>query len=213
MKLVIASAALLALSASSWIAGTNSRAATQRGLDAWAKGDYAAAVEAFAEADRLKPGPETALNRGTAEIAAGQTAAGIEHLSPVVGTGELGERALFNRGTGALIAGDAQRAIPDLIEYLRRHPADAAAKKNLELALRRADEQSRQQQSQQQRQQRQRQRENQEGSSAAQQQKDGDRQKPGSVDAESLLRSVAQQEREELSRMRRAGRERNTVGW
>ena len=119
------------------------------------------------------------------------------------------------------MAGDLTRAIGDLTEYLRRNPADANAKRNLELALRKNDERERQRRQQQRQQQQQQQQQQQEQQRSQGRNEGGEkgreggeqRQRAGDIDAESLLRSVAQQEKEELSRMRRAGRERSGVGW
>ncbi|MHB0969015.1 MAG: tetratricopeptide repeat protein [Thermoanaerobaculia bacterium] len=215
MKTILAGVALFALTASPWLATTNSRAATKRGMEAWEKNDAAAAVRAFGEAERLDKTKESAANLATAEIAAGEYATGLERLAPLVDDPDVGRRALYNRGTGALLSGDLSRAIDDLSEYLRREPADVSAKRNLELALRRNDERQRQRQ-QQRRQQEQQQRERGEdkGEGEGKGREEGEQsQRPGDIDAESLLRSVAQQEKEELSRMRRAGRERSGIGW
>jgi Ca-activated chloride channel family protein len=218
VKPLLATVTLVALAASPWFATTNSRAATKRGMAAWEKNDAAAAARAFAEAEKLAHSKESAANLATAEIAAGSYAAGLERLAPLVDDASVGRRALYNRGTGALMAGDLARAIGDLTEYLRRNPADANAKRNLELALRKNDERERQRQ-QQQRQKEQQQKQQQQRSEGkdegGKKGREGEepQQRDGDIDAESLLRSVAQQEKEELSRMRRAGRERSGVGW
>lgn len=220
MKPLLAAVTLFALAASPWLATTNSRAATKRGVAAWEKNDAAAAARAFAEAETLAHSKESAANLATAEIAAGDYAAGLERLAPLVDDPAVGRRSLYNRGTGALMAGDLTRAIGDLTEYLRRNPADANAKRNLELALRRNDERERQRrqqqrQQEQQQQQQQEQQRSQGGDEGGEKGREGGEQpqRAGDIDAESLLRSVAQQEKEELSRMRREGRERSGVGW
>lgn len=215
MKTLLAGVAVFALAASPWLATTNSRAATKRGIEAWEKNDAASAVRAFAEAERLDHSKQSAANLATAEIAAGDYVAGLERLAPLVDDPDVGRRALYNRGTGALMSGELTRAIGDLSEYLRREPADVNAKRNLELALRRNDEGQRQRQQQQrQQEQQQQQQKNGEGEGDGKGREGGEQsQRPGDIDAESLLRSVAQQEKEELSRMRRAGRERRGIGW
>jgi hypothetical protein len=116
--------------------------------------------------------------------------------------------ALYNRGTSALGAKAYDSAIRDYVDVLKLRPNDAATKRNIEIAraLKRAMEQQ------------QRQRQGSGGpkpqSQKPQPQANGERpEKQGETDLDALLRSVQQQEKEELSRMHRAKGEKLRVGW
>lgn len=204
MMRAIAIVVLLALPA--WWSDTNSYAAHARGIKAWAKQEYAAAAAAFDRARKASPSSIGAFNLGTAEIAAGQRERGSAHLEEAVRDSSLRADALFNRGNSALAAKALDHAVRDYIEALKANPAHAAAKRNLEIALRRraaaeraasGGEKSR------------------EGQSEGQQQpaaSPGERRQPGEVDMQALLRSVQQQEQEELRRMKGRAAE-GRVGW
>src|SRR5207253_1214145 len=120
-----------------------------------------------------------------------------------------------NRGNSALAAKAFDYAIRDYVDTLKLRPSDANAKRNLEIALQRQQQQEEQQKKQQQQQQ--------QGGGKQQQpqqpqpkpgQGNKDEQKPKSdPNVEALLRSVQQQEREELARMNRPRPERLRVGW
>jgi Ca-activated chloride channel family protein len=115
--------------------------------------------------------------------------------------------AYFNRGNSALAAKSFDHAIRDYIDALKANPAHAAAKRNLEIALARRDSQHQEGSKGNQ---------NQDSPSKQQQQKPqpGGKQQPkqGDVDLDALLRSVQQQEQDELRRMKgKAGEGR--VGW
>ncbi len=202
---------LLAVAVPAWWQATNSHAAASRGARAYEGKQYSKAAEAFGEARRLAPSPRAAFNLATAEIAAGQREQGSARMAEALRDPALRADALFNRGNSALAAKAVDHAVRDYIEALKANPNHAAAKRNLEIALHRRDEQQRQQaaaggqqdqkgQSQQQPQQ--------------QQPSPQGQQKPqaGQVDLETLLRSVQQQEQEELRRMRGKASE-GRVGW
>lgn len=187
---------------SEWWRDTNSHAANARGVREWANNEYAAAAAAFAKAG----GSATAaFNLGTAEIAAGDHREGAADLKAAVKDPQLRADALFNRGNAALAAKDLDRAVADYVQALRSNPAHTAAKRNLEIALRRsaaeraASGQRRSQEGQQQGEQQQR------SPNEGQQQ-------AGTMDLEALLRSVRQQEQEELRRMKGTAGE-GHVGW
>lgn len=195
---------------------TNSRAATARGIKAFAAGNFDAAANDFAEAERLRPTTWTALNRGTAEVAAGRIDSGVAALSRAAADPAIREQALFNRGTAMLAARNFDRAVADLEETLRLNPSNIRAKRNLEIALQN------------------KQREEGAGGGAQQpstdpQQQAGSQQQAnaggtpqqpnpapqgGRPSVEAILESVAQQEREELRRLRQRGRgERRVTTW
>ena len=202
---------LLAFAAPAWWHATNSHAAASRGARSYEGQQYAAAAKSFAEAQRLAPSPRSAFNLGTAEIAAGQREQGSARMTDALRDPSLRADAFFNRGNSALAAKALDYAVRDYVEALKANPNHAAAKRNLEIALRRRDEQQRQQAAAggQQDQKGQSQQQPQQPQPSPQGQ-----QKPqaGQVDLETLLRSVQQQEQEELRRMRGKATE-GRVGW
>lgn len=198
--------AILAISIASFLRESNSHAAADRGEKAYAGSKYAAAMDAYAEAQKLAPSPRGAYNLGTSQIAAGDRERGSATLSEAMKDPALRADALFNRGNSALAAKAFDHAVADFTEALRLRPSDAAAKRNLEIAL------VRQQQAQR------------SGASGEQnespnkpddkeqQKQQAPQPKQGDIDLEALLRSVQQQEQEELRRMKaRAGEAK--VGW
>ncbi|HEX8408993.1 MAG TPA: hypothetical protein VF883_09025 [Thermoanaerobaculia bacterium] len=190
---------------------TNSRAATSRGRKAFEEKRYAEAAQAFAKAHELAPSARTAFNLGTAQIAAGQRLEGAATLDAVVKDPELRADALYNRGNGALAAKALDHAVRDYTDALRANPRHAAAKRNLEIALTRRRQQQQQQQSQQNQQQQQQGQTPQKPQPAPSQ---GQQQpKPGQLDLEALLRSVQQQEQDELRRMKARSSSDGRVGW
>lgn len=198
-------AALLVL-ASLW-GEVGSRIASTRGADAFAKKEYGEAVTQFRRANELAPSPQNAFNLGTAQIAAGQREQGSATLAAAMKDPALRADALYNRGNSALAAKALDHAIRDYADALRANPQHSAAKRNLEIALQRHQQQQRNASSSQR---------NQQGQGQQQQQQQtpaqGKPQPKGQVDLEALLRSVQQQEADELRRMKgKAGEAR--VGW
>jgi len=203
---VITLIVLAGFSLTSWWHESNSHAASRRGVVAYENQQYTAAVEAFGEAQSLAPSPRGAFNLGTAQIAAGQREQGSTTLAEAIKDPALRADALFNRGNSALAAQAFDHAIRDYIDALRAQPNHAAAKRNLEIALRRRDSSRRGDSSDQQ---------NQQSPSQQQQQQsptEGQRPETGELDLDALLRSVQQQEHEELRRMKSKASE-PKVGW
>lgn len=184
-----------------------SRIASTRGADAFEKKEYAKAVEHFRRAQELAPSPQNAFNLGTAEIAAGQREQGSTTLAAAMKDPALRADALYNRGNSALASKALDHAIRDYTDALRANPQHAAAKRNLEIALQKKQQQQRNSQS------------NSGGGQGKNQQQQqqpkpaqGQQQPKGQLDMEALLRSVQQQEQDELRRMKgKAGEAR--VGW
>ena len=184
-----------------------SRIASARGADAFEKKEYAKAVEQFRRAQELAPSPQNAFNLGTAQIAAGQREQGSATLGAAMKDPALRADALYNRGNSALAAKALDHAIRDYADALRANPHHAAAKRNLEIALQKKEQQRRNSQASQ---------GGDKGKNQQQQQKpqpaQGQQQPKGQMDMEALLRSVQQQEQDELRRMKgKAGEAR--VGW
>ena len=186
---------------------TNAHAANARGVKAFAAKKYADAAASFEKANAVKPTPARAFNLGTAQIAANKGEAGSETLGAAMRDPSLRADALFNRGNAALEANAYDYAIRDYSDALRLRPADGAAKRNLEIALRRKAMQ-------------QKSGGNGQGGNAMQppqQQKSKaeprEEQPKSDANAEALLRAVQQQEQEELQRMNRPARRKAHVGW
>lgn len=191
---------------------TSSHAAAARGATAFARKKYDEAMTAFARANALRPTPRSAFNLGTSQIAAGKPEEGSTTLQKALADRTLRADALYNRGNSALSAKAFDYAIRDYTETLKLRPSDANAKRNLEIALHRKQQQEQQQKQQQQ------------GGGKQQQQPQQPQPKPGQgnkqeqtpksdPNVEALLRSVQQQEREELARMNRPRPDRLRVGW
>lgn len=184
---------------------TNSHAAAARGAKAYAAKQYPAAAASYAQANAIAPTPARAFNLGTAEIAAGSREAGASTLNAAMRDPAFRADALFNRGNAALSSNAYDYAIRDYVETLKLRPSDAAAKRNLEIALRRRAAQQRADN----------------GGGAGENQQPQPRPQPTAQEpqpksdpnTEALLRSVQQQEQEELSRMNRPARRKAHVGW
>jgi tetratricopeptide (TPR) repeat protein len=187
---------------------TNSHAANARGVKQFAARKYAEAQQAFATASAIASSPTRAFNLGTSEIAAGNREAGAATIAKALADPSLRSDALFNRGNSALAANAFDYAIRDYTESLRLRPTDAAAKRNLEIALRKKQAMQQQQ-----------------GDSGGKQSNGGQQPQPKPVPQpgdqkkksdsyeDALLRSVQQQEQEELTRMHKPSRENLHVGW
>jgi tetratricopeptide (TPR) repeat protein len=195
---------LLAFNLADWWRDSNSHASNAKGVEAFASKKYVDAVKAFS---KEKPSPQASFNLGTSQIAAGNREQGSNTLNKALQDPKLRADAWFNRGSSALAAKSYDYAIHDLTEALKANPRDAAAKRNLEIAIARK-RQSQQQSGGSDR--------NKQGSSPAPQPDvtpNGQQQQKGDPNAEALLRSVQEQEQEELARMHRARPDRARIGW
>jgi tetratricopeptide (TPR) repeat protein len=187
---------------------TNSHAANARGVKQFAAKKFAEAQQAFATASAIASSPSRAFNLGTSEIAAGNREAGAATIAKALADPSLRPDALFNRGNSALAANAFDYAIRDYSETLRLRPSDTAAKRNLEIALRKKQAMQQQQ-----------------GDNGGKQSNGGQQPQPKPVPQpgdqkkksdsyeDALLRSVQQQEQEELTRMHKPSRENLHVGW
>jgi tetratricopeptide (TPR) repeat protein len=190
----------------------NSHAATSRGVKQFAEKKFAEAQKSFATSSAIASSPTRSFNLGTSQIASGNREAGSATIAKALADPSLRADAYFNRGNSALSANAFDYAIRDYSQTLRLNPSDAAAKRNLEIAIRRKQAMQKQQQS---------------GSNGPQQNKgpqsqpkpqvsqkqNGEQQPKGDPASDALLRSVQQQEQEELARMHRPSREKLHVGW
>jgi Ca-activated chloride channel family protein len=187
---------------------TNSHAATSHGIKAFTQKKYADAVKNFSSANAISSSPRRAFNLGTAQIAAGNREGGSSTLAKAVADPHLRADALFNRGNSALTSNAYDYAIRDYADVLRLRPTDAGAKRNLEIALARKSMQERRSSGA---------RRPQKGASPQpnpeQPQPAPDQKQKQDANVEALLRSVQQQEQEELTRLHRARPEKLHVGW
>ena len=189
---------------------TNSHAANARGVKAYANKKYTQSVKDFRDAEAIASSPQRAFNLGTAQIAAGNREQGSATLAKAMNDAHLRADSLFNRGSSALASNAYDSAIRDFTEALKVQPKDQASKRNLEIAILRKMQQQQKQQSGS--------RQQNKGSSPQPQQQQAqpapdEQQQNGDANAEALLRSVQQQEQEELQRMHRPRGERLHVGW
>jgi Ca-activated chloride channel family protein len=136
----------------------NARERTAAGIAALEAGDAPQARAALESAYRLRPDdPTAAYNAGSGRLAASDPSAApllerAAHAAPP----DLQPAAFYNLGGARFAARDFRGAAAAFVETLKRRPDHAAAKHNLELALRelaREEERQRQQQRQQQQQQ------------------------------------------------------------
>ena len=199
--------ALLLISLTFW-RDTNSRAASARGTEAYGKKQYAQSAEAFARAHELAPSPQTAFNLGTARIAAGQREQGSAALEAAIRDPALRADAYFNRGNSALASKALDHAVRDYVQALKANPNHAGAKRNLEIALHRQEQERRNTSASGEKQQQGQQPQQPKPQAGGQQQP-----KPGQVDLDALLRSVQQQELDELRRMKGKAAGEGRVGW
>jgi Ca-activated chloride channel family protein len=200
-------AGLLVLLAIPFWHDSNSAASSSRGRKAYEAKKYAEAADAYLRAQELAPSAQNAFNLGTAQIAAGQREQGSATLAPSLQDPALRADAYFNRGNSALAAKANDHAIRDYIEALRANPGHAAAKRNLEIALQRREQQRRNASANS--------RENQQGQSPQKPQPapaQAPKPRAGELDVDALLRSVQQQEQDELRRMKAKAGEAK-VGW
>jgi tetratricopeptide (TPR) repeat protein len=195
---------LLAIALPAWWRESNSHHEASRGAGAWQASKHADAARAYSSAHAIDPSVTNAFNAGTASIAAGLHAEGAAQLEPALRDPALKADAYYNRGNGALAAKAFDHAVRDYIEALRANPRHAAAKRNLEIALQRKQEQEKEDAAK-----------GQQGKNDGKQQPTpapGEGQQKGELDLEALLRSVQQQEQEELRRLKGEAAE-GKVGW
>ncbi|MGH9459503.1 MAG: tetratricopeptide repeat protein [Thermoanaerobaculia bacterium] len=214
MKAAVAVVALAA-SIASWpfFRAGNSARWTEEGRAAFAGGRFEEAIEAFGAAEAARPHPVATYNRGTALVGAGDVEKGVPLLESVESEPAVATDALFNRGNAAFAAAQWDAAIARYEEVLRRDPSAADAKRNLEIALRRRQAAP---QEQEQGQSGERTPEPRPGEGGAEQPvpSEPEGKTREQMSPEEILRAIAQQEREELQRMRRArAGARRAVGW
>lgn len=187
---------------------SNSEKLSERGIEAFHGESYPEAVHAFEEARELRTTAQSTFDLGTTLVADQEHERGEKVLLSLAGDEDLAPSSWYNMGNSRLARGALDDAIESYVEALRLEPSNMSAKRNLEIALRRREEQQSQQDS--------------EGSGGEQDQPEQNEQTPQQEqkqseeldpDLEQILRSIDQQEREELSRMRRANAIRRPTDW
>jgi Ca-activated chloride channel family protein len=107
------------------------------------QGDAAGALEGYQAAERaVGPRPELDYDRGIALLRQGKTAEAVEALRRAAqrGDGPLASRALQNAGNALDAAGDRDGAIRAFADALARDPSNDDARFDLEVLLRRREQ-------------------------------------------------------------------------
>ena len=125
------------------VAGLN-----REGNRLFAAGKYADAEKAYVDAQARTPGkPELLYNHGNTLIKEKKYEPAVQQLRQAVSKGDRGIQASawYNSGNALFETAKYQDAVQAYIQALRINPADLDAKHNLELALKKTQEQQKQQ--------------------------------------------------------------------
>lgn len=128
------------------VAGLN-----REGNRLFAEGKYAEAEKAYLDAQAKTPGkPELLYNHGNTLVKEKKYEPAVQQLRQAVSKGDRGIQASswYNSGNALFEMGKYQDAAQAYIQALRINPADSDAKHNLELALKKTQEQQKQQKQQ-----------------------------------------------------------------
>jgi tetratricopeptide (TPR) repeat protein len=133
----LGAAAFAATLAARPLSAASTATLARRALDAYRRGDFAAAAKDLEVVHKRRPGdPVVAYDLLTAYAAAGRTGEARSLLGSVAGRDPaLAAVARYQLGTLALRQGRYEEAIEELTESLRGDPKSLAAKRNLEIAL------------------------------------------------------------------------------
>ncbi|MBK5257452.1 MAG: VWA domain-containing protein [Vicinamibacteria bacterium] len=116
---------------------------TNKGLKAYQSGDTAEALAAFEKARMARPGAAaTRFNEAVAQAKAGKAPEAIETFTALTREkNDLGFESDYNLGNALLGAQQLPAAVAAYRDALRLRPDDARARRNLEIALRRLEQQ------------------------------------------------------------------------
>jgi tetratricopeptide (TPR) repeat protein len=120
----------------------------KQGNQLFQQGKYQEAEKAYLEAQSGMPGrPELSYNLGNSLIKQKKYDQALQALQDAVhkGSRELQESSWFNVGNALFDMGNLKESAQSYIQALRLNPADRDAKHNLELALKKNEEQKQQQ--------------------------------------------------------------------
>lgn len=120
--------------------------ATARGLSAYARGDYAAALQAFDEAAHQAPSAAAEYDRGTALYKLGRFADAKQAFTRALAL-QPGSKTLYDLGNSLAALDDTKGAIDAYRRALVADPTAEPARHNLELLLRKQEQQKKQEQS------------------------------------------------------------------
>ncbi len=127
------------------LAGDTAAGKNREGNQLFAQGRYADAEKAYIEALAKVPGrPELLYNHGNSLILQKKLDSALQQLRQAASKGGQGLRtsAWYNSGNALFEMGKFQDAAQAYIQTLRNNPTDRDAKHNLELALRKLQQQS-----------------------------------------------------------------------
>lgn len=122
-----------------------------KGIKKYSAKDYQGALDAFLKAkEYAQRDPKADYNTGTALYQLGQYDEALRYFNGLTRSDNEEDAldALFNSGNARFRNNDTDGAITDYKNVLRRNPEDIDAKKNLEIALKRKQEEQQQQQQQ-----------------------------------------------------------------
>jgi Ca-activated chloride channel family protein len=194
--------------------GESAESHNRRGNRLYRQGEYDKALEQYRGAQVLDPDiPGLALNAGDALFRKDEFQDSVREFSVASAAADsiMSGNAFYNAGNALMAAGDLDGAIESYKAALIRHPRDADAKFNLELALRKREEHEKQQQSRQgengQNQEQQNQKSQQDQQNQQQQQQQPAQEQPQQGQQEQQ-QSQEQQNQEGQARMSRADAER-----
>ncbi len=120
----------------------------RQGNRLYAEGKYQEAEKAYLEAQAAEPSrPELIYNLGNTLLRQKKYDQAVQALNQAVGKGNRGLQgnAWYNLGNALFETGKYRNAADAYVQTLRINPADHEAKQNLELALRKLQEQQKQQ--------------------------------------------------------------------
>ncbi len=142
---------IVGVAAAMLLAGCGSSVAryNNRGNEAFAQGDYVAALDEYRQAQQEDPDVSAPYyNSGNTYHQEGKIDSAITQLKQANRTaeGELAQHSNYNLGNSYFKAEDFAGAIEAYKQALRLNPADTDAKYNLELALKQQQQQQQQQQ-------------------------------------------------------------------
>ena len=148
-KLTLVVILLLAISPA--LRGESVASKNKTGNRLFEQGKYQDAEKAYLDAQSSMPGrPELSYNLGNSLIKQQKYDQALQALAQAIGKGDKGlqARGYYNIGNALFDMGQWKESADSYIRSLRLHPADMDAKHNLELALRKLQQQTQEQQQQ-----------------------------------------------------------------
>lgn len=141
---LLAAPIVVGLALAPWARADDAASKNRTGNRLFEQGKYLDAEKAYLEAQAEMPGrPELSYNLGNSLIRQKKYDQALQALRQAAGAGDrhLQARSWYNAGNALFEAGDFRNAAEAFIQALRLQPADLDAKHNLELALKKKEEQ------------------------------------------------------------------------